>query len=168
MGIIHFASEKVQKGIDRRRRTANDRNIGPVLGQQTGSVSTGRENKESSSILLECCCNGGHSHGFWRLSWANLDIANFVEERLIRNCALSEYTGLRHHKHCIYLVFYSVAAIFCSLTGLDWVTTLSRLTGQHDAVCAIKHRVGNIGNLCTGWTRVILRKALIFGRGHRS
>lgn len=110
----------------------------PVLGNETGGVTAGGEDKDGTSVLLKGSRDGGHGAGLGGWDWPWGDGPELIESVDVWDGNLGQQAGLVHHGN-----------------GLLGVVTLGGLTRQHDTVSTVEDGVTNVGNLGTGWTWVV-------------
>ena len=152
----------VENGVDTARKVhlaggsgvagnTDDGALGAVLGDEAGRDTRGREDDDGTGVLLNRGGDGRESEGLRGLGRAGSELAELVEETVIRDSRLGEVGGLSHH-----------------LDGLNGVLALGSLTGKHDTVSTVKDSVGDVRDLGTSGTGVDLTSVITIMFNSRS
>lgn len=84
--------------LNQKDCTGDDGNAGTVLGDQTSGVTTRREDKDGSGVLLSGSGDGSERDGLDGLGRAGGDAPQLVVQRGVADRGLGEETGLSHHE----------------------------------------------------------------------
>jgi len=122
-----------------RKHTSDDRDFRAIFGDETGSVTTRREHKNGTRILLGSGSDGSDGHRLRSLCGTGLEISKFIIQGRVADGILRKKTCLSHHEH-----------------RLDGVGAFRGFSRQHDAVSAIQNSICNVADFCAGGPRVIL------------
>ena len=122
-----------------QQHTTDDRALGSVLRAESGGGSAGRQDDDGTSILLDRGRDSGQSQGLGGVGRSGGQLSQLVEERRVADGRLGEERGLGHHAD-----------------SLQGVRTLGGLSGKHDAVGTVEDGVGDVRNLGSGRSRVVL------------
>jgi len=130
-----------------RSHTTDDRALRSVFRTETGGSSTSGQNNDGTGILLDRSRNGSESQGLGGVGRSRSQLPHLVEERRVTDGRLGEESGLGHHSD-----------------SLQGVRSLGSLSGKHDTVSTVEDGVGDVGNLGTGRSGVVLDEREYFQR----
>lgn len=119
--------------------TTDDGALRSVLGTETSGSSAGGQDDDGTSVLLNGSRNSGESQSLGGVGGSRSQLPQLVEERRVTDGRLGEESGLGHHSD-----------------SLQGVRSLGSLSGKHDTVSTVEDGVGNVGDLGTGRSRVVL------------
>ncbi len=111
------------------------------IGAISNSCLPGGENDNRASILLAGSGDSSKGDGLTSLGRRDGHVPQVVEQRRIADGGLGKECGLGHHGN-----------------RLDGVVTLGGLSGKHDTVGTVENGVGDIGDLSTGRSGVVLKR----------
>jgi hypothetical protein len=99
----------------------------------------GGEHDDGTSVLLASSGDTGKGDSLTSLGWPCSHVPQAIEQWRVADSGLGKEGGLSHHGD-----------------GLDGVVALGGLSGKHDTIGTVEDGIGNVGNLSTGRSGVVL------------